>query len=52
MLASPTASESSSYSAAEYGIQYAQVDLQLALLDAEPSSLLREMLHFLAMDLM
>ena len=51
---SATASESAarSYSSSKYDIPKAQVDLQVALLNARVSSLLTGMLHSLRMDLM
>ena len=54
MLVSATASESCSrsYSASKNDIRKAQVDLQVALLDARVTSLLKGMMHFLRIDSM
>ena len=41
-----------SYSASNYDIPKAQVDRQIAVLDARVSCLLKGMLHFLGIDLM
>ena len=41
-----------SYLASKYDIPKAQVDLQVALLDARVSNLLKGMLHFLRIELM
>ena len=41
-----------SYSSSKNDIPKAQVDLQVALLDARVSNLLRGMLHFIRIDLM
>ena len=41
-----------SYSASNHDIPMAHVDLQVALLDARVSSLLKGMMHFLRIDLL